>query len=125
MKKNVAALALSLAAVFAPLSQAHASLTPIAELYKEGVSEERRAGHILGTLGRLGLAFEQRNDPRAGCIDDKFFSDEPDFENLRELKRTIYGAYRNGRGNLNVEAVILHVVNQHCLPQQGTSAPNP
>lgn len=42
---------------------------------------------------------------------------------MEELQRTIYGAYMNGRGNLNVEQVILHVVNQHCLPQDDSSSP--
>ena len=125
MKNNVAALALSLAAVFAPLSQAHASLTPISELYKEGVSVEDRSRHVMDRLARLSVAFEQRNDPRKGCINDKFFSDEPDFNRLRELQRTIHSAYMNGRGNLNVEQVILHVVNQHCLPPEDTASSAP
>ena len=126
MKKNVAALALSLAVVFAPLSQAQTSLTPISELYEEGVSSRDRAMHVIGALGRLGLAFKQRNDPRAGCILDKFFPDrDHDRVAMEELHRTIYGAYMNGRGNLNVEAVILHVVNKHCLPPEDRASPAP
>lgn len=80
--------------------------------------------HVMGTLGRLGQAFEQRNDPRAGCIDDKFFSDH-DHAAMRELQLVIHSAYRNGRGNLNVEQVILHVVNQHCLPPEDTASSAP